>query len=255
MSPPKKLEAQSRSESPIPVAGFATTRWTLVLNSVEPGEAALAKTALDELCRLYWYPIYVFVRGRGYEHDDAEDMTQAFFVKVLEKKTLAAARRDRGKFRSFLLSALKHFMADEREKAAAIKRGGGQRILSLNMENAEGKYLLEPVERLTPERAFERKWALQLLEEVLRHLENEYAATGRGDLFQALRFCLCGERGEAPYAQLSRQLNMSDGAVKVAVHRMRKRYRERLREEIAHTVERPEDIEEELRHLFEALAQ
>lgn len=251
------LNTSSQPLSPgMPVVnrGFVTTRWSLVLNSVDPQTANQAETALNELCALYWSPIYAFVRRRGYERDDAEDMTQAFFTRLLEKGTIAAAQRERGKFRTFLLASLKHFLADEQDKARAQKRGGGAFVMSLDVDAAEAGYSAEAVERLTPDKVFERKWALQLLERVMRLLEAEYAAHGQGDLFEKLRFCLCGDRQGVPYAQLSDALNMSEGAVKVAVHRLRKRYREKLREEIAHTVARPEEIEEELRYLFQALA-
>lgn len=147
---------------------FATTRWTMVLNAGDAQKTTQAGKALDDLCRTYWYPIYAFVRRRGYSRDDAEDLTQTFFARLLEKRTVAAARRERGKFRTFLLAALKNFLADEWDKAHALKRGAGQTPLSLDIESAEAKYNVEPVDRMTPEKVFERKWALRLLEEVMR---------------------------------------------------------------------------------------
>jgi RNA polymerase sigma-70 factor (ECF subfamily) len=232
--------------------GFATTRWTLVLNSGDERGTAQAEKAIEELCRTYWYPIYVFVRRRGYQRDDAEDLTQAFFARLLDKGTLAVARRERGRFRTFILATLKHFLADERDQRLALKRGAG-RVLSLEWEVADAHYRIEPVEAMTPEKVFERKWALRLIEEAMQRLSRECEAAGQGDLFSRLCFCLIGERATSSYAQLAESLGMSEGAIKVAVHRLRKRYRQHLREEIAHTVERPDEIEDELRYLRQIL--
>ncbi len=250
------MEVSSRQSLSVPPAAprrsFATTRWTLVLNSGDERGTDLAEKAIEELCRTYWYPIYVFIRCRGYQRDDAEDLTQAFFERLLEKGTLAVARRERGRFRTFILATLKHFLADERDRRLTLKRGGG-RVLSLEWEVADTRYRIEPVDAMTPERVFERKWALRLLEEAMRQLGEEYAAAGQRDLFERLHFCLSGDRGDVSYARLADSLEMTEGAVKIAVHRLRKRYRQRLREEIAHTVAHPDEIEDELRYLGQAL--
>jgi len=241
-----------RSSPSAPCGYFATTRWTLVLNSGNESENAQAEKAIEELCQVYWSPIYVFIRRRGYQRDDAEDLTQAFFTRLLEKGTLAAARRERGRFRTFILATLKNFLADERDRLLALKRGAG-RILSCNWVMADVQYQFAPTDSMTPEKAFERNWASSLLGEALKRLGEECRGAGQGNLFCHLCFSLTGERATVSYAQLARSLKMSEGAVKVAVHRLRKRYRQLLREEIAHTVERPDEIEEELRHLKQAL--
>jgi RNA polymerase sigma-70 factor (ECF subfamily) len=249
------VEASSHQSSPVPPGAprrsFATTRWTLVLNSGDERGTARAEKAIEELCRAYWYPIYVFIRRRGYQRDDAEDLTQTFFTRLLEKGTLAAARRERGRFRTFILATLKHFLADERDERRALKRGGG-RVLSLEWETADTRYRIEPVDARTPEKAFERKWALSLIERAIERLGEECRAAGQEYLFARFGPCIAGE-GTVSYARLGESLGMSEGAVKVAVHRLRKRYRQHLREEIAHTVERPDEIEEELRYLKQIL--
>ncbi|HNY27360.1 MAG TPA: sigma-70 family RNA polymerase sigma factor [Candidatus Sumerlaeota bacterium] len=245
-SPPSFCESQASPRS------FATTRWTLVLNSGDERGTARAEQAIEELCRIYWYPIYVFIRRRGVQRDDAEDLTQAFFTRLLEKGTLAAARRERGRFRSFILATLKHFLADERDRRRAIKRGGG-RVLSLEWEAADVRYRIEPVDAMTPEKVFERKWALSLIERAIERLGEECRAAGQEHLFACLGPCIGGEGAAVSYARLAESLGMTEGAVKVTVHRLRKRYRQHLREEIAHTVERPDEIEEELRYLKQIL--
>ena len=239
--------------SSTPHRQFATTRWTLVL-AAGRDTPARAQAALAELCQTYWYPLYAYVRRRGHGPQDAEDLTQAFLARLLEKRAVAAARRQRGKFRAFLLSSLTHFLSDEWDKARAQKRGGRKEI-RLDALSAETRYAAQGQDRLTAEKLFDRQWALRLLEQVLCRLADEFAAAGKAKLFEQLRDCLTGARAALPYAQLARQLGMTEGAVKVAVHRLRQRYRELLFEEIAQTVATPEDVQEELRDLFRALAE
>jgi DNA-directed RNA polymerase specialized sigma24 family protein len=231
---------------------FATTHWSLVLaarDRAEPG----ADDALASLCGLYWYPLYAYVRRRGHGADEAHDLTQEFFARLLEKDFLAGVDRGKGKFRSFLLAACNHFLANERDRARAKKRGGGRAILSLDAADAEGRYSAEPADAVTPEKLFERRWALALLQQVMARLRDEFEAKGKGRLFDGLRGFLVGEKG-AGYRRAAGELGLSEGAVKVAVHRLRQRYRELLHEEIGRTVGAPEEVEEELRALFAALA-
>jgi RNA polymerase sigma-70 factor (ECF subfamily) len=236
-----------------PRALFVTTHWSQVLaaaNQASPN----SDDALETLCRAYWYPLYAYVRRRGHSPDDAEDLTQAFFARLLEKNWLADADRERGRFRSFLLASLKHFLANEWDKAQTQKRGGRVHVIPLETAVAETRYQREPADEAAADKAFDRRWALALLDLVLAGLRDEYHATRKGELFEQLRSTLAGERAAAPYAEIAARLRLSEGAVKVAVHRLRQRYREILREEIAHTVETPAQVEEELRHLFAALA-
>jgi RNA polymerase sigma-70 factor (ECF subfamily) len=216
-------------------------------------DSTRAQAALAKLCQTYWYPLYAFVRQRGYTSHDAEDLTQEFFARLLEKNTLGAITREKGKFRSFLLTVLNRFLADEWRKGRAQKRGGGH-VVSLDVRDAETRFGHEPVESTTPEKLFEQNWALALLHSVYERLEREYRDQGKGPLFDALKFCLTGDRSAAPYSELAARLDLSESAVKVSVHRMRQRYRELLREEVAHTVAGQHEIEEELNCLFRALS-
>jgi RNA polymerase sigma factor (sigma-70 family) len=231
---------------------FATTRWTMVLAAGRDTPAP-ARQALEQLCQTYWYPLYAYVRRKGHAPHDAEDLTQAFLARVLEKNTVAAAQRDRGKFRSFLLGSLNHFLSDEWDKARAQKRGS-QRVVSLDALSAESRYTAQPQDQTTPEKLFQRQWALRLLDQVLQQLQADYAAEGKAELFAQLQFSLTGQRSTIPYADLAAQMKMTEGSVKVAVHRLRQRYRAVLRQEIAQTVASPDDVEEELRDLFAALS-
>jgi RNA polymerase sigma-70 factor (ECF subfamily) len=230
---------------------FATTHWSLIV-AARGGEAAQARAALADLCRAYWYPLYAYIRRQGHAADEAQDLTQEFFARLLEKDFLATLDPGKGKFRSFLLTACKHFLVNERERAHAQKRGGGRPLVSLDFGDAEARYGREPGHSLTAERLFERRWALDLLNQVLARLRGEYEATGKGRLFECLKGRLTGDAG-APHARAAAELGLSEGAVKVAVHRLRKRYRELLREEIAHTVDDPGQVEDEIRALFAAL--
>lgn len=233
-------------------AGFEATRWSVVLAAGRDDGAQAA--ALDHLCRTYWYPLYAFVRRQGRSADDAQDLTQAFFARLIAKRDLAAADPARGRFRSFLLAAMKHFLANEWDKARALKRGGGAHVTSLDAGDAETRYLREPADPATPERIFERRWALTLLDEVLHRLRAEHEARGQRVLFEELKDTLAGGGGADGHAATAGRLCMSEGAVKVAAHRLRRRYRDLLRAEIAATVNDPRDVDDELRHLFAVLS-
>lgn len=219
------------------------------------GEANSAQSyeALEKLCRAYWYPLYAYVRRKGYAVHDAQDVTQAFFARLLARNYLSVADRNRGKFRSFLLGSLEHFLAREWAKARAQKRGGGKAVLSLDETDAENRYLLEPADALTPEKIFDRRWATTLLDQAMSCLREECIANHKSDLFGKVESFLSGEKGEASYAELGAALKMSEGAIKVAVHRLRQRYGELVRTEIAQTVTTSDEVEEELRYLFTVL--
>lgn len=232
---------------------FVTTQWSAVL-SAGRNDTTHAGDALARLCQAYWFPLYAYARRRGFSPHDAQDLTQGFFARLLEKQSLAAADPARGRFRSFLLTAMNHFITDEWHHARAQKRGAGQSVLSLDLAAAEQRYDLEPADDATPDRIFDRQWALAVLGQVLDRLETEYRREGRAELFSALKQTLAGTRESQPYAELAAGLAMSEGAIKVAVHRLRKRYRELLRAEIAGTVESDSDAKAEMDHLFKALA-
>ncbi len=234
-------------------ASFATTRWTIVLSAGDPGSPQAA-TALEMLCRAYWYPLYAYVRRRGHSPPDAQDLTQEFFSQLLEHHWIARADRHQGRFRSFLLMALKRFLANEWDKVKTVKRGGRAQRVPLPLDAAETRYTQEPVDLSTAEQVFEKRWALALLESVLGDLREEYVHDGKAALFDTLKPCLIGSRELQPYAAIAAELEMTEGAVKVAVCRLRERYRGRLREEIAHTVASPAEVDEELRHLSRVLA-
>lgn len=232
---------------------FVTTHWSVVLNAGR-SDTPRARDALARLCRTYWYPLYVHVRRRGYSPHDAQDLTQEFFARLLDRQSLAAADPNRGRFRTFLLTSLNNFVAAEWARARAQKRGGHHQTLSLDWAMAEERYELEPADRSSPDKAFDKRWALELLETVLQRLEQEYEREGKTAIFAALKQSLTGTRESQPYAELAGCLGLSEGAVKVAVHRLRKRYRELIRQEIADTVAGPEDVNQEMRYLFDALA-
>jgi DNA-directed RNA polymerase specialized sigma24 family protein len=236
-----------------PAGRFATTRWSLVAAAQDPASPQ-AQEALAVLCRTYWYPLYAYIRRHGYSADQAQDLTQGFFAGFLEQHVLEVVDRAKGKFRSFLLTACKHYLAHERGRAQAQKRGGGRKLLSLDFDDAEARYGTEPAHTLTPEKLFARRWGLALLDQVLARLREEFAQKGKGALFDHLRVFLLGEKNALPLGGVAQQLGMTPGAVKVAAHRLRSRFRELIREEIARTVENPEDIVDEIRELFAALA-
>ena len=211
-----------------------------------------ARLAMGELARMYWFPLYAYLRRRGSSPPQAEDLVQGFLVRLLDKDALLSADRSKGKFRSFLLASLKHFLTNEWDKTHAQKRGGRQSTLSLDALDAEARYAAEPVEQMTPERLFDRRWALAVLEQVLTRLRNEYTARGQGAIFTALEQVLAGGP-KTSYAQIAGQLTMTEGAIKVAAHRLRRRYREILRDEIAQTVSEPALVDEEIRQLLASL--
>lgn len=245
---------QHHSDSTAPGAGtFALTHWSVVL-AAGSSDSTHARDALETLCRTYWHPIYAFVRRQGHSPHDAQDLTQEFFARCLEKNYLGGVDRAKGRFRSFLLTCLKHFLANEWDKAGAKKRGAHPILIPINVQSAETSCGLEPAESMTAEKMFERRWALTLLEQVLARLRAEYTRDGKARTFEQLKSTLSGERRSVPYAEIGARLDVSEGAVKVAVHRLRQRYREVLRQEIAHTVSGPEQVEDEIRALFAALA-
>jgi RNA polymerase sigma-70 factor (ECF subfamily) len=248
-----KPRQQSSDGASTPDGTFVTTRWTVVLTAGR-SDTTHARAALESLCKTYWYPLYAYVRRRGHSALDAQDLTQEFFARLLEQHSLARADRERGRFRSFLLAAMNNFLISEWEKARAQKRGGGRQLLSLDLAAAEQRYDLEPADDSSPDKVFDKQWALALLNEVVGRLENEYRRDDKVALFAALKETLAGARESQPYAELAARLGMKEGAVKVAVHRLRKRYRELLQAEIASTVASPEDADEEMKHLFQALA-
>ena len=232
---------------------FATTHWSVVLKAGR-SDTTRADEALSKLCQTYWYPLYAYVRRRGYSPHDAQDLTQGFFECLLARKSLASADPHKGRFRSFMLGAMSHFLTDQWEKSQTQKRGGGQELISLDLAAAEERFDLEPVDTATPDKAFDREWATALLDEVLAALEKEYQREGKGELFEALKTALAGTRECQPYALLGKRLELTEGAARVAVHRMRKRYRELLRAEIANTVTSPDELGEEMNYLFQAMA-
>jgi len=232
---------------------FATTHWSLVL-AAGHGSRPDAATALATLCETYWYPLYYYVRRRGCRAEEAQDLTQEFFARLLEKGYLKVADPERGRFRSFLLASLNHFLANEWRRRSARKRGGGKPAISLDAESAETRYRQEPAHNLTPENAYERRWAMLLLEKALLTLRDEYAAGGKAKVFARLSGFLGGAERTA-YGKAARELGTTEGAVKVAVHRLRKRCRAILRAEVAQTVADPADVDEELRHLMAVVGQ
>jgi RNA polymerase sigma-70 factor (ECF subfamily) len=229
---------------------FPATSWTLVVAAGDPRRKE-ARSALVSLCESYWYPLYAYLRRRGYPADQAQDLTQQFFMRVLEGRYLDHADPEKGRFRSFLLTSLKFFVADEKDRHRAQKRGGAA-VLPLEFSSGEKRYQREPAHDETPERIFERRWAVLVLERVVDKLRNEFVHHGRPDHFERLKVFLLGH-SDAPYTTLAREMNTSEGALKVAVHRFRKRYRELLRQEIADTVADPADVDSELRYLAAAL--
>ncbi len=210
--------------------------------------------ALEKLCRNYWYPLYAYVRGRGYGPEDAQDLTQEFFARLLANHGLQGVSPLKGKFRSFLLASINHLLADERDRANSQKRGGGEPLLSLEAETAEERYRLEPLDELTPVKLFERRWAAALVEQVLGQLEEEYSRTGRGLVYRVLQPFIPGEGPGRDYTVAARQLGMSEGAARVAVHRLRQRFGAMFRAAVAETIDTPEELEAEMRYLLAILS-
>ena len=232
--------------------GFAATRWTVVMTAARGSDPSRAAVALTELCRTYWYPLYAFLRRRGHEMHEAEDLTQSFFASLLARDFLANIDQQKGKFRSFLLASLKHFLSDERDRASAQKRGGGRELISLDRLDAETRYQLEPASDLTPERMYEKQWALSVLERVLSRLHDESVAAGKQQLFEALQETLTDSQ-TIRYADIASELGMTEGAVKTAAFRLRRQYRAFLIEEIAQTVAEPDLVDDEIRYLLSCL--
>jgi RNA polymerase sigma-70 factor (ECF subfamily) len=234
-----------------PPAGFATTRWSVVL-AAGAGDPSQARAALATLCQRYWYPLYAFVRRQGHSADDSQDLTQEFFARLIEKDWLGQVAPERGRFRSWLLASVRHFLANEWNRLHTQKRGGGAALFSLDETDAEGRYLHEPPGVSDPEQLFDRRWAMTLLDGVIAALEAEMRAAGKTAQFDAVKGALIG--GQVDYPAVAAQLGASEGAVRVAVHRLRERYRELLRAAVADTVDSPAEVEAELRHLFAALS-
>jgi RNA polymerase sigma-70 factor (ECF subfamily) len=247
------MPASSQETTVAGSASFNSTHWSVVLAASHEGSAQCSE-ALEQLCRAYWYPLYTFVRRRGYQAEEAQDLTQSFFARLLDKNYLRAVDRSKGKFRSFLLAALEHFLANEWRRACARKRGGGAMFISFDDDSAEQQYLQFAAANLSPAEVFEQQWATALLERVLSRLRAEFAAAGKEQPFEDLKIFLTGEKRRESYSELAPKLGTSEAALKMAVSRMRHRYAELLREEIANTVSRPDEVEEELRALFAALS-
>ena len=226
-----------------------TTHWSVVLSAQE-SDSPHSFQALESLCRAYWYPLYAFVRRQGRGPHDAQDLTQAFFARLLEKNYLKSAAQDKGKFRTFLLTALKRFLADDWDRQHAQKRGGFASVLSIDHELAESRFAAEPGHELQPDVLFDRQWAVALIDGVMAQLQEEYLTTGRAKLFESLRRCLVRDESAPLYSEIAAELNLTEAAVKMAIYRMRARYREILRAQIANTVSSPGQIEEEIQHLF-----
>jgi RNA polymerase sigma factor (sigma-70 family) len=230
---------------------FTTTHWSVVLEA--QGQSPTAQEALEKLCRTYWRPVYGFIRRQGARQVEAEDLTQGFFSLLLERHDFDAVRKEKGRLRSYLLTSLKHFLASEHRRATAAKRGKGQQLIPLEELNASGRREIEPTDPLTAERLYERRWALTLMEQVLRRLKDEYCAAGNATLFDSLKQLLPDEPEAASRAEIASQLGITDNALRQAFHRFRQRYQLLLREEISHTVAIASDVEDELRHLIRVL--
>jgi DNA-directed RNA polymerase specialized sigma24 family protein len=235
-------------------AVFRTTRWSMVLTAGRASHPG-AVPALARLCENYWYPLYAFARRKGHSPEEAQDLTQGFFAVLLEKNYLHAVDRARGRFRSFLLTSFEHFLRNEWTKERTLKRGGGLSFVSWETGDAESRYQQEPVDGMTPEKVFEHRWAVTLLATTLERLRSEFERAGKGPEFESLEVFLSGEKHPASYAEAARKLERSEGAVRVAVHRLRARYGELLRLTIAETLTDPADVDGELRHLFAVLSE
>ena len=232
---------------------FASTHWSVVLAAKE-GDAETANAALEQLCRTYWPPLYAFIRRQGYREDEAKDLTQEFFLRLISREFIQRLRHQQGKFRSFLLTLLKYFLLEHREKAGAQKRGGGKIILSIEEMKEKDSYLHEPVDHLSPDQVFERRWAQTILQLALDRLRGEYVRTGKGELFDLLKDFQPREAGAPSYAEIGARFGMTEAAIKSAAQRMRARHSEILRQEIANTVTQPIEIDQEIRHLWQVLS-
>ncbi len=247
----------SRHSTPATLAAcdvFATTHWTVIL-AAGRGGTPQANRALEELCGTYWYPLYAYVRRHGHSKEDAEDLTQGFFARFLERNYLEGLSSEKGRFRAFLLAALKHFLVNEWDKSQRQKRGAGVAPLSVDWQDADTRYQIDPAEQLSPDKHYDRAWAMALLEQVISRLRDECAAEGKGKMFEQLKPFLMAGQSAIPYAEAAGRLGLNEGAARVAVHRLRKRYRELLRKEISQTLCYPADVEEEMRALFRAFGE
>lgn len=233
-------------------AWFVTTHWSVVL-SARQKDSPHSDAALESLCRAYWYPLYAYVRRQGRSPHDAQDLTQEFFSRLLHKDYLQAADQEKGRFRTFLLVALKRFLANEWDRARAQKRGGGQVVLPLDTEVAETRYQMEPAPDVSADVVFDRRWALTLLDQTMARLRAEFTNAGKAGDFEHLKGCLTADRANLSYAEMAAALGINEGAARVAVHRLRKRFREVFREEIGHTVSTQAEVEAEMRYLLQAL--
>jgi RNA polymerase sigma factor (sigma-70 family) len=231
---------------------FESTRWSLVV-AAGGDDSVAARDALGALFEAYWYPLYAYVRRRGTDPDDARDLTQGFLASLLERNDFAGLRPERGRFRAFLLASLKHFLANDAARQSALKRGGGLTIVALETGTAEGRYRQEPADIETPERLYERRWALTVIDRVMGELRDEWGSGGRAEEFATLQAALLGDAPRGGYAAVAEQLGSTEGAVKVAVHRLRRRFQTRLRQRIADTLADPADVDDEIRHLVQAL--
>jgi RNA polymerase sigma-70 factor (ECF subfamily) len=249
--PPLEEVAVTAAAATGPSPGvFATTHWSVVLaacSSTIPG----AREALEKLCSGYWYPLYAYVQRRGYDTHEAQDLTQEFFTCFLASDALGTVNQEKGRFRSFLLAAMNHFLTNEWKRSQTLKRGAGITLLSFDKATAEESYRLEPTTELTPEKLYERRWTLTLLDHVLGRLREEYVIAGKGELFEQLRTFLSDAKGALSYADAAARTGLSEAAARQVVHRLRKRYRELIRAEIAQTVREPQEIDDEIRHLFQ----
>ncbi len=232
---------------------FETTQWSVVL-AVGGGDSSASRRALATLCETYWYPLYAYVRRRGHSPEDAQDLTQSFFASLLERRDFEDLSPERGRFRAFLLASLQHFLANDAAHRRAQKRGGGQPLRSLSLEDAEGRYQFEPAGPLTPESIFDCRWALTVIERVLDELRGDAREVGKSDEFERLKASLLGQAPAGGYAAIAKGLGTTEGAVKVAVHRLRRRFHETLRRHIAETVLSEQDVDEEIRYLIRAVS-
>lgn len=231
---------------------FETTRWSVVI-AAGSADSSAARAALATLCEAYWYPLYAYVRRHGVSADDARDLTQGFFTSLLERRDFEHLRQERGRFRAFLLASLQHFLANDAARRRTQKRGGNVTVLPLAFDDAEGRYLIEPADAMTPETLFERRWALTVIDGVLSQLRREWETGGRAAEFDELKSCLLGVHPSGGYAAIAARLHTSEGAVKTAVHRLRRKFQTGLREHIVETVSDPGDVDDEIRYLVRAL--
>jgi RNA polymerase sigma-70 factor (ECF subfamily) len=241
-------DGKSEPGKPLMNQRFTTTHWSVV-RTCGADDTVSSGAAMEQLCRTYWYPLYAYVRRRGHSVDEAQDLTQEFFARLIEKEWVSAADANKGRFRTFLLTALSHFLAKEWRRLSAGKRGGGKKLISLD-DTAEARYVGEPTSDLTPEKLYERRWALSVFDQALSRLREQHVLLGKDHHYECFKKFLSTQPGDGEYAKVGQALEMSPGAVAAAVHRLRQQYRELVRAEVAHTVESTEELEEEMRWLL-----